>query len=426
MEQVSRFFITPPTTMSGVDSNQFSDIEEVAHSGFNILIRAKRKGQWWMLKALSSDVRHLDVYQSLLHKEFDILSGLEHPGVVKAFGIEDVDGYGECLVMEWIDGQTLQHWLEDAHSRRERKSVANQLLVVMEYVHDRQVVHRDLKPSNIMITRSGGVLKLIDFGLADADSYAILKEPAGTSGYVSPEQQAGGPTDVRNDIYSIGVILQQLRLGWSYRLAIKRCLLPLDQRYANVADLSYRMRFVHKSFILLWVFLLALICGGFAGAATYNKVVRSTQIYDVVAQFTIGNLEFKSWGGGLVTVCAANEKDSVVEIPSFVNYQGVSYRVDELEDSAFADYPHLKHVVLPDNSQLHVMKHVFDGSPALESLCFRSKVPPMLGNEIWSVKMEDLFDASALKRIHLYVPEGSREAYLNSPWGKFAHIEEYK
>lgn len=425
MVQVSHFF-TPPTAISGVDSSQFSDMEEVAHSGFNILIRAKRKGQWWMLKALSPDVRHLEVYHSLLRKEFDILSGLQHPGVVKAFGIEEVDGYGECLVMEWIDGQTLQQWMEDAHSRGERKSVASQLLAVMEYVHDRQVVHRDLKPSNIMITRSGGMLKLIDFGLADADNYAILKEPAGTSGYVSPEQQAGGPTDVRNDIYSLGVILQQLRLGWYYRLAVKRCLLPLEQRYANVADLSRRVRSVHRSCILLWIFLTALICGGFAGATTYNKVASSDQTYDVVAKFTVGNLEFKSWGGGLVTVCAANVKDSVVEIPGSVNYQGVSYRVDELEDSAFADYPQLKRVVLPDNPQLHVMKHVFDGSPALKSLCFRSKVPPMLGNEIWSVKMDDLFDVSALKRIHLYVPEGSREAYLRSPWGKFAQIEEYK
>ncbi len=97
-----------------------------------------------------------------------------------------------------------------------------------------QVVHRDLKPSNMMVTRNGSVLKLIDFGLADADSYAILKEPAGTDGYVSPEQQKGGPTDVRNDIYSVGVILDKMKLNLSYRLGLKRCLRPLEERYPNM------------------------------------------------------------------------------------------------------------------------------------------------------------------------------------------------
>ncbi len=421
MEQVSGFYNLP----TGVTSSQFSDMVEVSNSGFNVLIRAKRDGKWWMLKALAPDVRHLEVYHNLLRKEFDILAGLEHPGVVHAHGIEEVDGYGECLVMEWIDGQTLQHWLRESHSLAARKRVARQLLAVMEYVHGRLVVHRDLKPSNIMITRNGGMLKLIDFGLADADSYTILKEPAGTSRYVSPEQQAGGPTDVRNDIYSMGVILQQLRPGLTYRMVAKRCLLPMKRRYANVVEMRRRVHLIHKGNIFLGVFMGIIVCGCFAGATIYNKVATTEQTCDVITQFMVGNLEFKSWGGGLVTVCAANEKDSVVEIPSSVKYMGVTYHVDEIEDSAFAGYPQLKRMVLPDNPQLHMMKHVFDGSPALESLCFRSKVPPTLGNAIWHVTMEDVFDASALKRIRLYVPEGSREAYRRSPWGNFAHIEEY-
>ena len=58
------------------------------------------------------------------------------------------------------------------------KQIARQLLLVMEYVHEQQIVHRDLKPANIMIARNGGTLKLIDFGLSDADSYTILKSPA--------------------------------------------------------------------------------------------------------------------------------------------------------------------------------------------------------------------------------------------------------
>lgn len=184
MEQVSGFYFPPSETTSA----QFSNMTEISASGFNILIRAKRDGRWWILKALAPAVRNSEVYQSLLQKEFDIMKHVQHTGVAEVMGIEEVDGYGKCLVMEWIDGVTLEEWLQQYHSKAERVHIANQLLVVLEFVHDMQVVHRDLKPSNMMVTRNGSVLKLIDFGLADADSYAVLKEPAGTDGYVSPEQ----------------------------------------------------------------------------------------------------------------------------------------------------------------------------------------------------------------------------------------------
>ena len=58
----------------------------------------------------------------------------------------------------------------------------------LEYIHGKQTAHRDLKPSNIMITRNGQHVKLIDFGLSDTDDYAVYKQPAGTEGYISPEQ----------------------------------------------------------------------------------------------------------------------------------------------------------------------------------------------------------------------------------------------
>ena len=170
MEQVSGFYFP----LSGQTSSGFSEMEEISVSGFNILVRAKRDGKWWVLKALAPDVRHNEVFRNLLHKEYDILSKIQHPGVVYVEGIEEVDGYGECLVQEWIDGVTLDEWLQKPHSRSQRQQVAHQLLEVMEYVHSQQVVHRDLKLSNIMVTRSGSVVKVIDFGLSDADYYAIL------------------------------------------------------------------------------------------------------------------------------------------------------------------------------------------------------------------------------------------------------------
>lgn len=420
MNHESDFVFSPV----GDVSEHFSEISELSSSGFNIILRAKRAGQWWMLKALKFGVRQNPTFLHLQQKEYDILCRLQHPGIVKVEALEDVEGYGRCIVMEWIEGETLAEWLTQGHSRLERKQVARQLLQAVEFVHDQQVVHRDLKPSNIMITTNGSIVKLIDFGLSDSDSYAILKSPAGTDGYVAPEQMRNSEPDVRNDIYSMGVILREMNLGFSYRCAAKRCLRPLSRRYPNVHALRMAIQSLHHWMVAAFSILVFLLLG-VAGGIIYNKVMKPQQMYDVVAQFTIGNLEFKSWGGGLVTVRAANDRDVCVEIPATASYRGVTYRVDEVEDSAFADCEMLRQVVLPDNPHLHVMKHLFAGCHQLQSICFRSKVPPALGNSIWKVKMTDVFRSEDFNHIILFVPKGSLSAYRHSPWGRFLYIREY-
>ena len=419
MEQTSDFIFSPEGEVSG----QFSEMTEMASSGFNVLVRAKKSGQWWVLKALKSDIRQVPEYRYLLQKEYDILSRLQHPNVVKVDALEEVEGYGMCIVMEWIDGDTLEEWLAHPHKKSERKQIAHQLIDALEFVHSQQVVHRDLKLSNVMVTHNGGTVKLIDFGFSDTDNYAVLKGPAGTSGYVSPEQMNGMTPDVRNDIYSLGIILQKMGLGLSYRLVAKRCLRPLSHRFANVTDLRQHLHTLHRRLVAASVFLLLLVVGC-ACVAIYNKVYSPATIYDVVADFKVGNLEYTSWGGGMVSVKAANQQDSCIEIPASVKYQGMTYKVDEVEEKAFAHQPRLRCLVLP-NTEFHVMKQIFLGSPQVRSICFRCSKPPVLGNDIWSVKMSQVFDAVAFDSIVLYVPQGSLAAYRQSPWGRFKQIHEY-
>lgn len=88
-----------------------------------------------------------------------------------------------------------------------------------------------------MITHNGNHVKLIDFGLSDTDDFAILKQPAGTPGYISPEQIVSQQPDIRNDIFSIGCILEKILPGKPYTAIIKRCKAPIAQRYANVDEL---------------------------------------------------------------------------------------------------------------------------------------------------------------------------------------------
>ena len=237
-------------------TDRFTDFSTVPSRGYNLLVRAKRHGRWWMLKGLKESYRNDAVYQVLLQKEYEITSQLQHPMVVSVFSLEEVEGFGPCIVMEWIEGLTLKEWLAQGnHSRKQRRHVADMLLEALAYVQSRQTQHRDLKPSNIMLTHDGQHLKLIDFGLSDTDSHTILKAPAGTEGYMAPD----GPSD----IYSLGCILRELRLGWLSRMVIRKCCAPLSHRYTDIATIK---RDLHRCWlwpkrILLIICLVALATG---------------------------------------------------------------------------------------------------------------------------------------------------------------------
>lgn len=222
-------------------SKVFTEITPLPSSGYCNLYKAKRYGRWFLLKSLKSEKATDPIYQQMLRKEFEILMRLQHPAIMQTFGMEQVRVNGEdevCIVAEWIDGCTLNDYLCNHPSLQDRRRIAKELAEALSYIHQQQIVHRDLKPSNIMITHNGSYLKVVDFGLADTDSHAILKQPAGTMKYMAPEQAEKAVPDVRNDIYSLGVILQEMNLGKGiYNKVIEKCLRPIHQRYQNMDEL---------------------------------------------------------------------------------------------------------------------------------------------------------------------------------------------
>lgn len=108
-------------------SGQFTDFSIVPSGGYSLLVKAKRYGRWWLLKGLKEDYRHQTIYQTFLQKEYDILCQMQHPMVVSVFSFESVEGVGDCIVMEWIEGVTLKQWLQTSHSLRERRHIADLL-----------------------------------------------------------------------------------------------------------------------------------------------------------------------------------------------------------------------------------------------------------------------------------------------------------
>ncbi len=237
MEDTSAFFASFEELSDGADG-EIRTVHESADS-YSIVSRMTLDGKMAALKSLKPEYAGNPFYEGLLRKEYEIGSALDHPGICPVLDFRDVPGLGGCIVTQWIDGQSLADWLHDhaggKAGRREMRKIILEICNALEYLHGRQIIHRDLKPSNVMITRNGGNVKLIDFGLSDTDWWAVFKNPAGTLDYASPELMAGGGVDCRTDIYSLGKIMQAM--GAYPRIAAVCASEDMDRRYGSVAEI---------------------------------------------------------------------------------------------------------------------------------------------------------------------------------------------
>lgn len=242
MEETSAFF----GSYEELSDGEPGDIQKIHESpeSYSILSRMILGGKLVALKSLKPEYVGNPFYEGLLRKEYEIGRSLDHQNICPTLDFINIPNLGNCIVTQWIDGCSLAEWLRTnprrslSLSKRTDRSAIRKILLelcdALEYLHRNQIIHRDLKPSNIMITRNGQNVKLIDFGLADADWYATFKNPAGTKDYISPEQMVGESVDCRTDIYSLGKIMQ--RMGVYPRIAVICAAKDRDKRYGSVSE----------------------------------------------------------------------------------------------------------------------------------------------------------------------------------------------
>lgn len=243
-------------------SSNFSNYCELTSRGFNKIYKAKRYGKWHILKGLKEPFCNDETYRNWLQKEFELCVNLNHPNIVTVMTLEDVPELGPCIVMEYVDGVTLDVFLQTSPPAATLSKILSEILSAMQYYHSRQIIHRDLKPSNILITRNGNNVKIIDFGFADADFYAQLKQPAGTLSYAAPEQLTeGADIDCRADLYAFGKILEY-HFPRQYRYLARRC--TQKQPFQRPANANAVLQLLEKRPKRMLILIFCLVISIFA------------------------------------------------------------------------------------------------------------------------------------------------------------------
>jgi tetratricopeptide (TPR) repeat protein len=157
-------------------------------------------------------------------REAEAASKLVHPGIVTIFDYGVLPEGNPYIVMEYVDGATLELLIEKQGAMPVADAVAilTQVCDALQAAHDKDIVHRDVKPSNIAVVQSGDKqqIKILDFGLAKQvfgkDAAANLTqsgETVGTPSYMSPEQCTADELDFRSDMYSLGCVAYELFTG---------------------------------------------------------------------------------------------------------------------------------------------------------------------------------------------------------------------
>ena len=204
--------------MMGLVENTLGDRyefeRELGRGGMGVVYLAKDRQleRPVALKFLGSLVDSSEEYKQRFIREARTAAKISHPNIINIYDISASEGKA-YIAMEYVEGPNLFQYVEAKGklAPREAISIMVQACNALSAIHESGIIHRDIKPDNILIAK-GGLVKLMDFGLAKAEDNRITKDGTvmGTPCYMSPEQALGKEVDSRADIYAIGLLLYEM------------------------------------------------------------------------------------------------------------------------------------------------------------------------------------------------------------------------
>jgi len=250
----------PPVPPRPRNADRYKDMLVIGKGGMGEVYSARdtRLNRKVAIKRiLPKYMRSTTVFHRFL-REARSIAQLSHYNIVQLYELEQDDN-GLYIVMEYVEGTSVLERLRSrgAWTAAETIPILSQMCEALDLAHSRGIIHRDIKPANILLT-SGGVPKLVDFGLAhepESDSTAV-GSVLGTVDFMAPEQRVSAThVDGRADVFGLAATAYQMLTGERPRhiypdkipMELRALLLSAleehpDKRLASMAEFKRRLQ----------------------------------------------------------------------------------------------------------------------------------------------------------------------------------------
>lgn len=206
--------------LTGTTIDKYEMLDEVGHGGMAVVYRGRDRvlDREVAVKVLHPHLADREESRLRLQREAIAVAKLRHENILEIFDYSGPEADESYIVTEFIHGPTLREWIELGQEPRPAlaATIVHRLCLALCHAHKGAIIHRDIKPENVMIRLEDGVIKLMDFGIAqiiDNKKLTLTGQLIGSPAYMAPELISGRPLDARTDLFSLGILLYQLATG---------------------------------------------------------------------------------------------------------------------------------------------------------------------------------------------------------------------
>jgi len=304
-------------------SNDYTNLKLIHTSryGNSRVFTANNNGKKVIVKALKQEYADDPACREKLRQEYDTTSILDNKYIRKALDFVQIEGMGDCIIFEYIEGKSLaEHVRVGTLSEKQVKSVLTEICEALYFLHRNGIVHCNLNPDNIIVTAADCHVKLIDIGIPetkqDADRELLIKEME----FIAPEIIKDEDYDSRADVYSIGKIMEfigERNISRQFGSVATHCTqFSKEQRYNSINDV--RSAITKGPSFLKLIILIGVILILAVVAVLYIPKIKSNVDKERAERLSVDfDREMEKMQRGLPALCKKYELKSLDESLAF-------------------------------------------------------------------------------------------------------------